>query len=351
MVIPISDTRLCLVWTQYDLPAGHYRLVSQIWNQGVWTPPVFLENGNQDALYPTAGYSSGYLYVAWIQSLGSQVGAVIFTRSVDGGLSWDLPKIISTANPKTSSVELAVNGAILHLVWSDARTGAASIYYAVSPNGGTTWSQARSLVNTPLDSRDPQVTVSGSQVHVVWEDWRNNTPEIYYRHSVDSGTTWAPEFPLSVIDTYASEHPDLASVGPIVQLVWQEETLDGSVVIQSRSTNDGNSWMRKWLTLPAEKASHPVVGGNGNRVLVGYQVELQGSPEIKVLQSVDSGATWLPSVATTVPDANWSGLLAPGLSTNAAYLVWTEILPPSPAVFISRNPPLPALPATMWMVE
>ncbi|MBK6539068.1 MAG: hypothetical protein IPG09_15335 [Ignavibacteria bacterium] len=53
------------------------------------------------------------------------------------------------------------------------------------------------LTNDPASSWNPSVTVSGSVVHVVWQDDRNGNTEIYYKRSIDEGGSWEADTRLT----------------------------------------------------------------------------------------------------------------------------------------------------------
>jgi hypothetical protein len=71
----------------------------------------------------------------------------------------------------------------VHVVWQDYRDVNSEIYYKRSSNGGTTWGTDTRLTNNSASSGLPSIAVSGSVVHVVWEDNRDTEIEVYYKRN------------------------------------------------------------------------------------------------------------------------------------------------------------------------
>ncbi len=69
----------------------------------------------------------------------------------------------------------------MHTVWVDDRDGDNEVYYKRSTNGGISWEADTRLTNNSTNSQYPSVAVSGSAVHVVWNDDRDGNVEIYYK--------------------------------------------------------------------------------------------------------------------------------------------------------------------------
>src|ERR1043166_171978 len=65
------------------------------------------------------------------------------------------------------------DGDVLHLVFFDERDGNREIYYKRSTNGGTSWQPEVRLTSNSAISHFPAMAVSGSVLHVVWEEYRD----------------------------------------------------------------------------------------------------------------------------------------------------------------------------------
>ena len=92
-----------------------------------------------------------------------------------------------------------MDGNNLYVVWWDGRDLDREIYFNRSTDNGLTWHQDTRLTNSSGWSEYPSIAVSGSNVHTVWMDDRDESfyPEIYYKHSTDGGQSWSSDEKLT----------------------------------------------------------------------------------------------------------------------------------------------------------
>jgi len=139
----------------------------------------------------------------------------------------------SSTNPS-----IAVSGSVVHIVWYDARDGNWEIYYKRSTDAGINWSADVRMTNNTSNSLWPSVAVSGSVVQVVWSDARNWDDEIYYKRSIDAGVNWGADRRLTN-NTSDSDFPSVAVSGSLVHVVWQDYR-DGNPEIYYKRDTNGN---------------------------------------------------------------------------------------------------------------
>lgn len=138
---------------------------------------------------------------------------------------------------------VAANGNVVHVVWEDERDGNEEIYYKRSTDGGISWETDTRLTNNFDWSTSPSVSVSGLVVHVVFYDWRNGNAEIYYKRSIDEGISWEADTRLTNDSNY-SVYPSVSVSGSVVHVVWADNRDEyGNVEIYYKhSTDGGSSW-------------------------------------------------------------------------------------------------------------
>jgi hypothetical protein len=111
-------------------------------------------------------------------------------RSTDKGATWS-PDARLTFDPGWSVMpSLWASGAKVHLIWYDDLHGNEEIYYRCSEDSGLTWSGEERLSYGRYNSTYPSIFTLDSVVHVVWTDSRSGNPEIYYTRNPtgNSGT-------------------------------------------------------------------------------------------------------------------------------------------------------------------
>ena len=73
---------------------------------------------------------------------------------------------------------IAVRDSIVHVAWRDERNGNLEVYYKRSIDNGTSWEPDRRLTINSAKSLTPPIAVRDSIVHVVWADSRNGNYQI-----------------------------------------------------------------------------------------------------------------------------------------------------------------------------
>jgi len=252
---------------------------------------------------------------------------IYYKRSFDGGSGWgpDIRLTQDSANSYYPSV--AVSGPEVHVVWDDARRGPGpDIFYKRSLDGGSSWSPDIRLTNGTNVSWHPSVAVRGSSVHVVWDDWRDGDQEIYYKRSTDAGSTWGPDVRL----TYASDYscfPSIALSDSVVHVAWEDLRGGNERIFYRRSTDWGTSWSADTcLSSGAGGSCLPSVAVSGPNVHVAWQdARDRGWPffELYYKRSTDGGLRWGPDVRLTQDTACSIG---PSLAVSGSniHLAWKD---------------------------
>jgi hypothetical protein len=222
---------------------------------------------------------------------------------------------------------VAANGNMIHIVWVSKYTSPAldwEICYMQSINGGLDWSPMSYLTaNDGITSWEPSVAVSGNDVHVVWQDYRDgsSTPAIFYKVSHDGGSTWGSDTRLTKVPPPFSNanFPSVSALGLNVHAVW----MDGNQIYYNRSTDGGDHWLGvTTLTYASSSKNCPSVAACGSKVHVAWTDSRNGSA-IYYKRSTDWGVTWIPNdeqlISTDPPPASYSSIAASGTDVHIAW--------------------------------
>lgn len=225
--VGLTNSNVHVVWR--ETRDGNYEIFyKRSTDEGTtWGPDTNLSNASGSSETPCITVSSTTLHVLWFDNQDGGQYEIYYKRSTDEGVTWE-PDVRLTDDPAVSFGPcVAVSGSNVHVVWQDTRDGSGwELYYKNSTDGGTTWGQDRRLTNAPETSEAPSVVASGSNVHVVWWDNRDGNYEIYYKCSFDNGTTWEPDTRLTNDDSW-SQNPHIAFADTMLHVVW----LDGRVAL------------------------------------------------------------------------------------------------------------------------
>lgn len=243
--IAVSGTVVHVVWTEnpsYPIENIYYRRSPD--GGSSWEADVSINTGGEST-NPSVSTSGTTVVVLWQEEIEQNNDEVYSRYSTTGGISWGSPMRLTNA-PYTSGFPCsAVSGLIVNAVWHDERDAngtESEIYLKRSTTGGASWGADIRLTNAVNLSWYPSITAEGSTVHLVWEDRRNglNNPDIYYKRSSDMGINWGTDTRISVSSNAGK--PSISVSGSNVHVVW-EDTPNFDFDIYSRySVNGGINW-------------------------------------------------------------------------------------------------------------
>jgi hypothetical protein len=224
---------------------------------------IFADNGPQSP-------NAGHLYVGWIEWQLTR-SIMLFSRSTDGGRTWDPAVRISThaGLPRDGNGDVVgFNGTVgpdgtVYTVWHDG----AHIAFATSRDGGHSFAASRWIIETgppymgaipglgPIFGAMgfPQIGVDphAGTLYVTWSDYRNGDIDVFLSRSADQGRTWTS--PLRVNDDPVHDGSDQffqwMAVDPVTGGVYvqfydrREDPADRKTkVTLARSTDGGRTF-------------------------------------------------------------------------------------------------------------
>jgi len=234
---------------------------------------------------------SAPLVLSWSDSTPGN-SEIFVKTSLDNGLTWPAPKRLTYNAGYSSNPDVAVSGSNVHVLWHDDTTGNQELYYRNSADNGITWSTSRRLTNNSGMSSDPSVAAFGSNVHVAWWDNTSGNNEIYFKTSPDDGATWSAAKRLTS-NGGDSVYPSLSANGSTVHVAWFDSTPGNFEVFYKVSTDNGSAWSpAKRLTHTSASSYHPSITSNGTNVYLTWRDRTPGNFEIYFRMSPDNGITW-----------------------------------------------------------
>lgn len=184
-------------------------------------------SGNNLSVPQIATSSSGSdVYVVWqrdsdiVISHSSDSGAT-FSPALDIG---DTGVSSDQARPQVQSNGL---GTEVYVAWQDSTVGNGDIHFSKSTNSGGSFSSPSNPSNGNISANDgpsygPKLEVSGTNVHVLWEDLTPSaTGAILYRLSTDGGDTFGG-FSIVSENFPQSTTASVSTIGSTPFVVWQD---------------------------------------------------------------------------------------------------------------------------------
>jgi len=316
-----SSDRLHIFWGDYT-PGNYEIYYRSSANGGVsWSAAKKLTSTAFDSYGPAiTADSSGILHLVWSDDTPGNA-EIYYGRSTDGGITWSKPRrlIWTTGDSLSPAIAFIALGNI-HVFWQDGTPGNEEIYYKTSTDKGINWSANNRLTWTSGNSIQPAIAVDSSGcLYVVWSDTTPGNWEIYHRKSTNNGVNWSAIKRLTWT-AGGSSHPSIGvdSSGRL-HVVWWDTTFGGKGEIYYRKSMDkGTTWSTtNRLTWSSGISKDPsiAVDPSGN-LHVFWQDNTPGNAEIYYKKQTSS-------VIITVPNAP-TDLSATPLSGSTIKLTWVD---------------------------
>jgi BNR repeat protein len=274
-------------------------------NGATWKPIANLSNNPGSSTNPEIAVSGSNVYLVWSQSnADNTVSDINFRRSTDNGATWK-PVVKVASNIGGTAPQVITSASNVYIIWGQNN---GEIYITRSTDNGVTWKPIFNLSSNAGTSSAEQIAVSGANVYVVWmqRSASGSSIDVLFRRSTDNGATWKSKVNLST-SGLVHEPPELAVSGSNIHVVWNQ---DNQVFARS-STDGGSTWkaVKNLASSPSENFRRPHVAASGSNVYVVYELSFTpqdvstascGSElqvELLFVRSGDKGANWTPPVS------------------------------------------------------
>jgi hypothetical protein len=249
--------------------------------------------------------------------------------------SLNVPITIGSGNAWTPALALD-GGGMLHIAWSDDRSGYRRIFYSNSMDSGTTWSSDREIDGTvgAANAYNPAVAVDrtggpyNGSVYVVWLESSSST-HVYLRRSPDRGASWLPRVQVDSAASRVILSVPALTLDPAGRLfvAWTDlRSGSGFNVFASRSFDGGATWSGEVQVSPsAPNNFNGTLAAWGGYVYLAWQELLLNATatSLWVARTADGGSTWTSTVIDT--GAAPSNRLSPQLYTSpngTVQIIW-----------------------------
>jgi len=322
-----ADANVHVVWEDRrdENPEIYYK--RSLDNGTTWSQDIRLTNNTSNSQYPAIAVCGSSVHVVW-RDFRDGNAEVYYKRSLDNGTTWSEDINLNNNPNHVEYPSIAVSGSNVHVVWMDYRDESfpshGEIYYKGSLDNGSTWGADTRLTNDPEVSWYPSIAASLSNVHVSWYDMRDGNSEIYYKHSLDNGINWSQDFKLTNNnnDSYC---PSIAVSGSNVHLIWRDSRDGNDEIYYNRSLDNGSSWGTDTrLTDQGAESWLPSIAVSGECVhLVWMDRRNSGDEEIYYKHSLDNGSTWGSDIRLT-DTIRLSSTPSIAVSGSYAHVVWED---------------------------
>jgi len=336
-----SPGHIHVVW--FDNTPGNYEIYHKKSTDGgvMWATSQRLSWNSGNSQAPAiAADSSGHLHAVWSDST-IPYGEVYYKKSTDAGASWAAAKRLTWTPGISGEAAIAVDpSGHLHLIWNESTPGNFELFYKKSTDGGSTWTSGQQLTWTEGDSYVKALIVAASgELYLVWEDETPGNFEIYLKKSTDGGAAWTAAQRLTWTEG-DSELPALA-VDPSgdLHLVWEENRTTSYEIYYKRSTDGGVTWTKSnMITWTGGWSYSPAVAADSlGNIHVVWSDDTPGHTDMYYRMSADGGATWSASQRLSWTSGN---SFRPAVAIDASdnlLLVWDDFTPGNGEIYFKKG--------------
>ena len=294
------------------------------------------------------------VYAVWTDDTPGN-NDIFFTKSEDGGASFEPPLNLSNNNGSSAFPRLVVSEPNVYVVWYDYSPGQSDIFFAQSNDTGKKFNVIN--VRTPEPSFNPWLATWANYVYLVWNDGGRTTTielpngesrivdvetgdeEIIFGRSSDYGQTF--EFTnISNTPSKISWNPRIRVDESNVYVVWNEMTGNASDIFFASSTDNGKSF-----GTPINVSNNPLesldagIAVNKNKIFLVWNQNTADSDDIFFSKSADNGNEFSEpinlsnskDVSQIIRDTQIA------LSGNNIFVVWYDGTEDDSDVFFTRS--------------
>src|SRR3989339_161735 len=325
--IAVYGNVIHVVWYQSTSGSGIYYKRSS--DAGItWGSDIRLTAVPSSSDYPSIAVSGNMLHIAYRDSTTSDRTSN-YIRSTNGGNTWESP--VSLGN-YLFGPSISVSGTIVYVALNSYSTGNSEIWFRRSTNNGTTWEPAFQISNASGRSEMPSIAAGGALVHIAWNDTRTDTMQTFYRRSTDEGVTWESEVQRTN-STVSAHSPSLSLTGSDVDLVWADLRNGNNEIYHLHSTDFGSSWgAEERLSNDLSTSLNPNIIRSGSNVHL-----IWAGLGLLFRFSGNSGVTWNNQVKL-VNESSSPILPFVAVTGQVVHLIWTDHRDGYNAVYYKRNP-------------
>lgn len=300
---------------------------------GQWLPDTRLTN---DAAVSTGSYNNGKwiavsgtsIHVVW-RDYRNNSSAVYYKRSTDNGTNWSNDLKINDVDSFANNPVIAVSEPNVHIIWNDERSDTTNLYYIKSTDNGSTWSSNIRLVTNKIGIGS-SIVCNDSKIYVAWTDTQSGNAEIYFKFSTDNGNNWSNNI-RRTNNILASQFPTIDVSDNTIHMVWLEQ-YTGYELFYSKSTNNGLTWSDSVRIVSNNSPWVPSISVSGVNIHVACRLQTTVNLfNISYKRSTNNGQNWDSGFA--ISTSNFAGMPSIESYGSVVHIVWGDERSPGNGIY------------------
>lgn len=176
----------------------------------------------------------------------------------------------------------------IYIVWQESVGSHATtnydIFFKKSNDSGNSFDSPLNLSNNIGFSEHPQIASVGNYIYVVWVDSSSGEREIMFSKSLDSGKTFSNSTVVSQ-NSMSPYHAELAADGQNVYIVWNSFGIEMSnIILLTKSNNAGKSFGELIEIGEGDLETYPKIAANANEYYITWDRRDKKDTEILLIK-------------------------------------------------------------------
>ena len=218
-----------------------------------WSDTVALGDGHPWTDPSLRLLSDDTVGLAFVKDWDPGDGDIHFVRlSADLAADAAFPVALSRSDQRSPSLvtdRAAYPEAYAYIAYAERTDAASSVEFRVSPDFGTSWSQAATIDSFPAPEGMDVETAAAydadrNALHVAYTRPQGNSTGIAVATSRDFGASWSRPVFVTPADGLADSSPRIAAAGGRVIVVYEHETAAGPDIGSAHSRDSARSWTK-----------------------------------------------------------------------------------------------------------
>jgi hypothetical protein len=279
---------------------------------------------------------NSYLAIFLFLLLGFQFLGTITVADYPFGTNVRINDDITEVIRETPSIAIDDLGNI-YMVWTDYINGDPDIYYANSSDRGRTFSPSKRINDDGIGNIQlyPYITVDNvGNIYIAWQDGRNDLYDVYFTNSSNGGKTFSPNLLVDSAPMGESqEYPSLAvDDAGIIYIGWMDDEGTGDWNIYLANSTDGGvsfslgKKVNDDISTTDQWISRIAAEGIGNVYVVWEDERTDIWGDVYFSKSTDGGDTFSPNKKVDDSPAGIS-IRNPEIALDDSkniYITWTD---------------------------
>ncbi len=295
-----------IVWQESD-GSQDILIASSTSPENGFGEPAHVTNDSTPESGARVATAHGRIFVVWFENDG-EIYFVNSTADINGDAQFGASVNLSNNGGNSRNPQLAASGDNVYVVWEDDIDGSSipDIFYAVSADGGRSFSSPINLSDSEGSSRNPRISIATQDiVYISWQDDTadpGNEQAILIRASVDRGSSFGD---TSIVNNIAgfSATPDVLPLGTDeLYLVWEDATGDFDIFLSKGTVSilDATLSFGEFVNVSDNSgfSTSPAAAVSGTGIVfVAWIDDLTGDNDVFISNSTDGGMTFSPPIA------------------------------------------------------